>query len=115
MIPVTLDGRIDLDALPRLLTPKTKLISLAHVSNVTGALLDVRAVVEARKAVGAKVMLDGAQRAPHGPLDLPRSASISTSSPATRPTAQRRRRAVGQARAARAMPPFHGGGSMIGR
>ena len=71
MIPVTVDGRIDLDALPRLLTPRTRLISLAHVSNVTGALLDVRAVVEPARTVGAKVMLDGAQRAPHGPLDLP--------------------------------------------
>src|SRR5580658_5308340 len=49
MIPVTTDGQIDLDALPKLLTPKTKLISLAHVSNVTGALLDVRKVVEAAK------------------------------------------------------------------
>src|SRR5437870_5331996 len=34
MIPVTVEGRIDLDALPKLLTPRTKLISLAHVSNV---------------------------------------------------------------------------------
>ncbi|WP_163580025.1 aminotransferase class V-fold PLP-dependent enzyme, partial [Klebsiella pneumoniae] len=54
MIPVTDDGRIDLAELPRLLTPKTKLVSLAHVSNVTGALLDVRAVVSAANAVGAK-------------------------------------------------------------
>ena len=72
-LPVQKDGRIDLDTLPKLLTPKTKLVSLAHVSNVTGALLDVRKVVDAAKAVGAKVMLDGAQRAPHGPLDLPAS------------------------------------------
>src|SRR5260221_1045526 len=65
MIPLTVDGRIDLQALPKLVTPKTKLISLAHVSNVTGALLDVRPVVAAARPVGAKVMLDGAQRAPH--------------------------------------------------
>ena len=71
VVPVTVDGRIDLNALPRLLTPRTKLISLAHVSNVTGTLVDVRAVVTLAKTVGAKVMLDGAQRAPHGPLDLP--------------------------------------------
>ena len=71
MVPVTVDGRIDLETLPRLLTPRTKLISLAHVSNVTGALVDVGAVVAAAKTVGAKVMLDGAQRAPHGPIDLP--------------------------------------------
>ena len=52
MIPVTEDGRIDLELLPKLVTPRTKLISLAHVSNVTGALVDVRSVVAAAKSVG---------------------------------------------------------------
>jgi cysteine desulfurase/selenocysteine lyase len=116
MIPVTTDGQIDLDALPRVLRPETKLISLAHVSNVTGALLDVRRVVEAAKAVGARVMLDGAQRAPHGPVDLraldidfyvfaghkaygPNGIGVLWAKPELQ----------------EAMPPFHGGGSMIGR
>jgi cysteine desulfurase/selenocysteine lyase len=116
MIPVTSDGQIDLGLLPELLTPKTKLISLAHVSNVTGALLDVRKVVEAAKSVGAKVMLDGAQRAPHGPLDLmalgidfyvfaghkaygPNGVGVLWAKPEL----------------LEAMPPFQGGGSMIGR
>jgi len=116
MIPVTEDGRIDLELLPTLVTPKTKLISLAHVSNVTGALVDVRAVVAAAKSVGAKVMLDGAQRAPHGPLDLkalgidfyvfaghkaygPNGVGVLWAKPEL----------------LEAMPPFHGGGSMIGR
>jgi cysteine desulfurase/selenocysteine lyase len=116
MLPVTTDGQIDLGALQKLLTPKTKLISLAHVSNVTGALLDVRKVVEAAKAAGAKVMLDGAQRAPHGPLDLnalgidfyvfaghkaygPNGIGVLWAKPEL----------------LEAMPPFHGGGSMIGR
>ncbi len=71
MVPVTVDGRIDLERLPELITSRTKLISLAHVSNVTGAMVDVGAVVAAARTVGAKVMLDGAQRAPHGPIDLP--------------------------------------------
>jgi len=116
MIPVTTDGQIDLGLLPKLVTPKTRLISLAHVSNVTGALLDVRKVVEAAKSVGAKVMLDGAQRAPHGPLDLkalgidfyvfaghkaygPNGIGVLWAKPEL----------------LEAMPPFHGGGSMIGR
>jgi cysteine desulfurase/selenocysteine lyase len=51
-------------------TGKCRLIALTHVSNVTGAVTDVPAVVAAAKAVGAKVLLDGAQRAPHGPIDL---------------------------------------------
>src|SRR5215813_1516443 len=71
MVPVTVEGRIDLGKLPGLLSKRTKLVSLAHVSNVTGALVDVRQVVELARSVGAKVMLDGAQRAPHGPVDLP--------------------------------------------
>jgi cysteine desulfurase / selenocysteine lyase len=116
MIPVTVEGRIDLEALPRLMTPKTKLISLAHVSNVTGALLDIRAVVATAKTVGAKVMLDGAQRAPHGPLDLPGLGIdfyVFAGHKAYGPNG------VGvlwaRPELLEAMPPFHGGGSMIGR
>jgi cysteine desulfurase/selenocysteine lyase len=116
MIPVTLDGRIDLSLLPKLVTPKTKLISLAHISNVTGALLDVKTVVEAAKAVDAKVMLDGAQRAPHGPLDLPALGVdfyVFAGHKAYGPNG------VGvlwaKPELLDAMPPFMGGGSMIGR
>lgn len=116
MLPVTADGRIDLAALPKVLTDKTKLVSLAHVSNVTGALLDVRAVVEAAKAVGAKVMLDGAQRAPHGPLDLP---ALGIDFYAFAGHKAYGPNGIGVLWATpellEAMPPFHGGGSMIGR
>ncbi len=116
MLPLTRDGQIDLEALPRVLTSETKLISLAHVSNVTGALLDVRKVVDAAKAVGAKVMLDGAQRAPHGPLDL-RALGIDfyvfAGHKAYGPNG------IGvlwaKPELLDAMPPFMGGGSMIGR
>ncbi len=116
MIPVTVDGRIDLAKLPKLITPKTRLISLAHVSNVTGALVDVRAVVAAAKAVGAKVMLDGAQRAPHGPLDLP---ALGIDFYAFAGHKAYGPNGVGvlwaKPELLDAMPPFHGGGSMIGR
>jgi cysteine desulfurase/selenocysteine lyase len=116
MIPVTEDGRIDLELLPKLITPRTKLISLAHVSNVTGALVDVRAVVAAAKSVGAKVMLDGAQRAPHGPLDLP-SLGIDFYVFAGHKAYGPNGVGVLWARPEllEGMPPFHGGGSMIGR
>jgi cysteine desulfurase / selenocysteine lyase len=114
--PVTVDGRIDLDSLPRLLTSRTRLISLAHVSNVTGSLVDVRAVVTLARTVGAKVMLDGAQRAPHGPLDLPALGIdfyVFAGHKAYGPNG------IGalwaRAELLEAMPPFHGGGSMIGR
>ena len=67
---VDAEGRIDLANLDALLDARVKLVSLAHVSNVTGAVLDVARVVAAAKRAGARVLLDGAQRAPHGPLDL---------------------------------------------
>ena len=116
MIPVTTDGRIDLEKLPGLLTPQTKLISLAHVSNVTGAMLDVGAVVAAAKSVGAKVMLDGAQRAPHGPVDLP-SLGVDFYVFAGHKAYGPNGIGVLWARPELldAMPPFMGGGSMIGR
>jgi cysteine desulfurase/selenocysteine lyase len=69
-LPMTPEGRLDLDRLERELTARCRLVALTHCSNVTGALTDVGRVVAAARAVGAKVMLDGAQRAPHGPLDV---------------------------------------------
>ncbi len=116
MLPVTMDGRIDLGKLAGLLTPRTRLISIAHVSNVTGALVDVRAVVAAAKSVGAKVMLDGAQRTPHGPVDLP---SLGIDFYAFAGHKSYGPNGVGvlwaKPELLDAMPPFHGGGSMIGR
>jgi len=116
MLPVTPDGQIDLTALPKLLTSKTKLVSLAHVSNVTGALLDVRKVVEAAKSVGTKVMLDGAQRAPHGPLDL---AALDVDFYVFAGHKAYAPNGIGvlwgKPELLESMPPFHGGGSMIGR
>ncbi len=115
-LPVTDEGRIDLSALPRMLTPRTKLVSLVHVSNVTGSSLDVKTVVEAARSVGAKVMLDGAQRAPHGPLDLP-ALDIDFYVFAGHKVYGPNGVGVLWARPEllEAMPPFHGGGSMIGR
>lgn len=52
------------------MTPKTKLISLVHVSNMLGAVLDVEAVVEAARSVGARVLLDACQSVPHMPVDV---------------------------------------------
>ena len=69
-LPVSPDGRLELDALQRELTDRCRLVALTHCSNVTGAMTDVSRVVVAARAVGAKVMLDGAQRAPHGPIDV---------------------------------------------
>jgi cysteine desulfurase/selenocysteine lyase len=69
-LPMTSDGRLDLAGLDAELSPRCRLIALTHCSNVTGAITDVASVVAAARAIGACVMLDGAQRAPHGPLDV---------------------------------------------
>ncbi len=69
-LPMTDDGRLNIDRLEVELTGRCRLVALTHCSNVTGALTDVARVVAAARAVSAKIMLDGAQRAPHGPLDV---------------------------------------------
>jgi cysteine desulfurase/selenocysteine lyase len=69
-LPMTPDGRLDLAWLDSGLTSRCRLVALTHCSNVTGALTDVARIVAAARGVGAKVLLDGAQRAPHGPLDV---------------------------------------------
>ena len=68
--PLTEDGRIDLGALEDILTPRTKIVSLAHVSNVLGSVLDARAAADLAHSVGAKLLLDGCQSAPRMALDM---------------------------------------------
>ena len=69
-LPATADGRVDVAALAEVVTPRCKLVSVTHVSNVTGGMTDIAAVVAAAAAVGARVAVDGAQRVAHGPLDV---------------------------------------------
>ena len=69
-IPVTPDGRLDLDRLDEVVTSRTRVISVTHASNVTGAVTDIARLRDAADAVGAVLVLDGAQRAPHGPIDV---------------------------------------------
>ena len=68
--PLTEDGRINLGALEDMLTPRTKIVSLAHVSNVLGSVLDARAAADLAHSVGAKLLLDGCQSAPRMALDM---------------------------------------------
>ena len=68
--PLTEDGRIDLGALEALLTPRTKMVALAHVSNVLGSVLEARQAADLAHSVGAKILLDGCQAAPRMALDM---------------------------------------------
>ncbi|GAA3787392.1 cysteine desulfurase [Qipengyuania pelagi] len=68
--PLTEDGRIDLGALEAILTPRTRMVALAHVSNVLGSVLDARAAADLAHSVGAKLLLDGCQSTPRMALDM---------------------------------------------
>jgi len=70
-IPLLADGTLDLAAYDRLLTNRTKIVAFAHVSNVLGTVMPVAEIVRRARAVGAFTVVDGAQAAPHLPLDVP--------------------------------------------
>ena len=69
-VPVTDEGGLDLDAYERLIGPKTKIVALTHMSNVTGAVSDVARIVAAARSVGAMVLLDGCQAVVHSKVDV---------------------------------------------
>ena len=116
VLPVTDEGRIDLDALDRVLSRRTRLVALAHCSNVTGAVVDLARVVASAKAVGAAVLVDGAQRVPHGPIDIPALGVDFYAFSGHKMYAPHGIGVLwGGARRLAAMPPFLGGGDMIRR
>jgi cysteine desulfurase/selenocysteine lyase len=69
-IPVVGDGVLDLDALDRLLGPRTRMVAVAHVSNVLGTIVPVAEIVARARRVGAMTLVDGAQAVPHMPVDI---------------------------------------------
>jgi cysteine desulfurase/selenocysteine lyase len=69
-LSVTADGRIDLTNLDQVITKKTKIVAITHQSNVLGSILPVETIVKASRAIGALVVLDACQSAPHFALDV---------------------------------------------
>ena len=69
-VPVRDDGTLDLAALERLLTARTRVVAFAHVSNVLGTITPAKEIVGKARAVGAYTVVDGAQAAPHMRLDM---------------------------------------------
>jgi cysteine desulfurase/selenocysteine lyase len=69
-IPVLPEGYLDLEAYARLLSPRTRVVAVAHVSNVLGTINPVAQMVEQAHRAGALVCLDGAQAVPHLPVDV---------------------------------------------
>src|SRR3990167_6674251 len=70
VIPINEKGDLLLDAYEQLLSDKTKIVSISHISNVTGTLNPIKEIVDKAHKKGAKVFVDGAQAAPHLPLDV---------------------------------------------
>ena len=112
--PLTDDGKIDLDAAERMLTPEHTIVAFAHVSNVLGSVLDARRAAELAHGVGAKLLLDGCQAVPRLPVDV---AALDCDfyafsghklyGPTGIGALWGRRELLG------AMPPWQGGGAMI--
>ena len=69
-IPILADGSLDLDEAQRLINPKTKLLAFNHISNALGTVNPVAKLTEWAHAVGACVVVDGAQGLPHRPVDV---------------------------------------------
>lgn len=69
-IPVHPDGTLNLSEAAKLITPKTKIVAFQHVSNVTGTVHPVQELVELAKRAGAFTVVDGAQSAPHLPVNV---------------------------------------------
>jgi cysteine desulfurase / selenocysteine lyase len=69
-IPILADGSLDLDEAQRLINTKTKLLAFNHISNALGTVNPVAKLTEWAHAVGACVVVDGAQGLPHRPVDV---------------------------------------------
>jgi cysteine desulfurase/selenocysteine lyase len=114
--PLSSDGRIDLDAAERMLTPEHTMIAFAHVSNVLGSVLDARRAADLAHAVGAKLLLDGCQAVPRMKVDV---AALDCDFYAFSGHKLYGPTGIGalwaRAELLDAMPPWQGGGSMIDR
>lgn len=70
VIPINQNQELDLEKFEALITPKTKVVAVAHVSNTLGVITDVRKIINLAKKHNLIVVIDGAQSAPHMQIDL---------------------------------------------
>ena len=70
IIPMDDNGELYLDEYEKLLSKKTKLVSIAHIANFTGTLNPIKEMAKLAHERGAKIFVDGAQSAPHMPIDV---------------------------------------------
>jgi cysteine desulfurase / selenocysteine lyase len=108
------DEGFDLEGYKALLSDKTKLVSVVHVSNTLGSVAPVKEIVALAHARGAKVLIDACQSAPHMPLDVQAIDCdwlVASGHKMCAPTGIGF--LYGKLEVLRSMPPFFGGGEMI--
>jgi cysteine desulfurase/selenocysteine lyase len=114
VVPISDDGALDMNAYADLVSEKTKIVAITHVSNALGTITPVEEIIRIAHERGVPVLLDGCQAAPHMALDMqaldvdfyvfsghkiygPSGIGV----------------LYGKAELLEAMPPYHGGGEMI--
>jgi cysteine desulfurase/selenocysteine lyase len=111
--PICDDGSLDLDALERLLTERTKLVAVAHVSNVLGTRNPIAQICRLAHARGALVLVDGAQAAPRIPVDVQALGCDFYAFSGHKAYGPGASALWGRASLLEAMPPYQTGGGMI--
>ncbi|HEY5007507.1 MAG TPA: cysteine desulfurase [Caulobacteraceae bacterium] len=114
-VPVTDDGRLDMDAFHALLGPKTRMVAVTHMSNVLGTVNPVAEIIAAAHAIGVPVLLDGCQAIVHQTIDV---AALDVDFYAFSGHKLYGPTGIGilygKAERLAALPPYQGGGEMIG-
>ena len=114
VVPINDDGEMLLDEYVTLLTPRTRLVAVAHVSNALGTINPVREIIRLARRQGVPVLVDGAQAVPHLKVDvreLDCDFYAFSGHKVFGPTGIGV--LYGRARLLEAMPPYQGGGDMI--
>ena len=111
--PVDDNGELILEDLERRLTPRTRLISVVHISNVLGTINPVKKMVGRAHGRGIPVLLDGAQAVPHLPVDVQALDCDFYAFPAISSTGRPASESFTEKKLLEAMPPYQGGGDMI--
>lgn len=114
-VPVLDDGRLDMETYEGLLSDKTKMVAVTHMSNVLGTVNDVAEIVRLAHAAGAPVLLDGCQGVVHTKVDvkaLDVDFYVFSGHKLYGPTGIGV--LYGKAEQLAALPPYQGGGEMIG-
>jgi cysteine desulfurase/selenocysteine lyase len=114
VIPINDDGELLLGEYEKLLSKKTKLVAIGHVSNALGSINPIKEVIERAHRAGAVVLVDGAQGAPHLKVDVQALGCdfyVFSGHKAYAPTGIGV--VYGRAELLEKMPPYQGGGDMI--